>query len=75
MVTLRCGCDGHVQCLSGAYVCHWQEMRCSGASLAEILAAGEWRSAAFLAYLNTCGLERDAVVQLAIDSDHEEWID
>ena len=67
-------------------------MRCNGSTLAEILAAGEWRSAAFsrcvgsdgqclvhravcIRYLDTSGLERDAVFEIAINSDHEEWID
>jgi hypothetical protein len=71
-----------------------QDLRINGADLAEILAAGEWRSAAFLRcrfvglcslnvpsccrllrYLDTCGLERDAVFEVAVNSDHEEWID
>jgi hypothetical protein len=68
-------------------------MRCNGSTLAEILAAGEWRSAAFLRcyvvqlvwglgascgcvrYLDTSGLEREAVFEIALNSDHEEWID
>ena len=35
----------------------------AGATLAEILAAGEWRSCAFMAYLDRDDLERDAVVE------------
>ena len=76
-----CGCDSH------------QDLRVNGADLAEILAAGEWRSAAFLRcrllpcslvvpaccrllrYLDTCGLERDAIFEVAVNSDHDEWID
>ena len=79
--------------------CSWasrpglKDMRCNGSTLADILAAGEWRSAAFLRcyvvvgvgvlgatggcvrYLDTSGLERDAVFEIALNSDHEELID
>ena len=33
-------------------------MRTSGCTLAAILMAGQWRSAAFLAYINQIGLDR-----------------
>ena len=67
-------------------------MRENGSTLAEILAAGEWRAAASplrcvgscrqcpvhhavcISYLDTSRLERDAVFEIAINSDHEEWI-
>ena len=38
-----------------------------GAPLYEILQAGEWRSPAFLKYLQLHTLERDAVVQAYVD--------
>ena len=39
----------------------------AGATLAEILLAGEWSSPAFLQYLDMCRLERDAVLQAHVD--------
>ena len=38
-------------------------MRRCGARLYEILAAGDWSSAAFILYLDKEGLERDAVAE------------
>ena len=38
-----------------------------GAPLWEILAAGEWKSPAFLLYLDMHQLERDLVVQAHVD--------
>ena len=35
-----------------------KDMRLSGCALAEILRAGQWRSAAFIAYLNQIDLEK-----------------
>ena len=44
-----------------------------GAPLWQILAAGEWKSPAFLLYLDMHALERDAVVQAHLDeSDRED---
>ena len=37
---------------------HDQDMRKCGHTLAEILKAGQWRSAAFMSYLNEADLER-----------------
>lgn len=42
---------------------HAKDLQEAGATLAEILAAGEWRSCAFMAYLDRDDLERDAVVE------------
>ncbi|CAK0879802.1 unnamed protein product [Prorocentrum cordatum] len=42
---------------------HASDLQEAGATLAEILAAGEWRSCAFMAYLDRDDLERDAVVE------------
>ena len=45
----------------------------TGAPLWQILAAGEWRSPAFLEYLDKHKLEVDAVVQAHVDeSDGED---
>jgi hypothetical protein len=41
----------------------------SGAGLAEILSAGEWRSPAFMSYLDANELEADAVLEAAITED------
>ena len=44
----------------------------SGASLYEILAAGEWRSPAFMDYLDWARLEADTVLQAHVDESDEE---
>ena len=46
---------------------HADDMRVNGASLCEILRAGEWRSPAFLEYLDINQLERDAVLEAHMD--------
>ena len=46
---------------------HCMDMVKSGAPLAEILRAGEWRSPAFLSYVDLDRLERDAVIQAHLD--------
>ena len=43
-----------------------------GAPLYQILAAGEWRSPAFLQYLDIHQLERDAVIQAHCDESEED---
>ena len=51
---------------------HARDLQVSGAPLWEILAAGEWRSPAFLKYLDLHQLETDLVVQAHVeDSDGE----
>ena len=52
-----------------------QDLQLSGAPLAEILAAGEWRSRAVLKYLDMQELEKDVAIEAAMHSDNEEWID
>ncbi len=47
-------------------------LQTSGAPLHTILAAGEWRSPAFLEYLDVHRLEEDVVVQAHIDESEEE---
>ena len=44
----------------------------SGASLFEILEAGEWRSPAFMKYLDYHRLEADVVVQAHVDESDDE---
>ena len=51
-----------------------KDMRKAGNTLAEILRAGQWRSAAFMTYLSEADLEKDLAFAVAIQSD-EEWID
>ena len=52
---------------------HLHALWCSGASLYEILAAGQWRSPAFLDYLSKASLERDLVIEAHMaESDGEE---
>ena len=51
---------------------HARDLQRSGATLAEILRAGEWRSCAFMAYLEREELERDAVIEAHVaESDSE----
>ena len=45
---------------------------CQGAPLWQILAAGEWRSPAFLLYLDMHKLESDLVVQAHVDESDPE---
>ena len=55
---------------------HARDLQASGSDVATILAAGGWRSAAFLAYLDTVELEKDAVIEahLGESSDEESTI-
>lgn len=46
---------------------HARDLQNSGASLAEVLRAGQWRSPAFMSYLDVNALERDVVVQAHVD--------
>ena len=51
---------------------HAQDLQQSGASLAEILAAGEWRSPAFLKYLNMHKLHEDLVIEAHLEESEPE---
>ena len=51
---------------------HALDLQLSGASLYEILAAGEWRSPAFLEYLDVQAPETALVVQAHYDESEEE---
>ena len=53
---------------------HARDLQRQGANLFEILAAGEWRSPAFLTYLSTAELERDVVLQAHLDESSDEEI-
>lgn len=46
---------------------HDLDLQMSGASLAEILAAGEWRSPAFIKYVHMHQLKGDLVVQAHLE--------
>ena len=52
-----------------------QDMLERGATLSQILAAGQWRSSAFIRYLKEAELEQGVALEVAIHSDDEEWID
>ena len=54
---------------------HARDMLLCGATLAEILRAGQWKSAAFLKYLETADIEQGVALEVACDTDEEEWID
>ena len=51
---------------------HAQDLIESGSPLSVILAAGEWKSPAFLAYINEHFLERDVVVNAHMDESDGE---
>ena len=46
-----------------------------GATLAEILLAGQWKSASFIKYLKEAELEQGVALEVAIHSDDEVFID
>ena len=46
---------------------HCQDMVDNGSTVAEILRAGQWRSAAFLKYVDLDELERGAVMEAHMD--------
>ena len=52
---------------------HARDLQKRGASLYEILSAGEWRSPAFLKYLDMYALDRDVVVEAHIDESDGEY--
>ena len=54
---------------------HAKDLQDSGAPLSVILAAGGWRSAAFITYLDGCELEKEVVLEAAVLSEEELWID
>ena len=43
--------------------------------MAQILRAGQWRSAAFIKYLEEAELTKEVAFEVAVDSDGEEWVD
>ena len=51
---------------------HAKDLQMSGASLYEILAAGEWRSPAFMDYMDTMELEKSVVVEAHMDESSSE---
>ncbi len=55
--------------------CTTQDLLENGSTLAEILRAGQWRSAAFLRYLNIADIEKCAALEVACDTDDEVYID
>jgi hypothetical protein len=46
-----------------------QDMRKNGHTLAEILAAGQWKSTKFIKYEREAGLEKEVAYQVATHSD------
>ena len=46
---------------------HARDLQLAGRNLKQILEAGEWRSPAFLKYLDVEGLERDAAVEAHLE--------
>ena len=50
---------------------HAQELATRGRGLATILRAGDWRSAAFSAYLDSTDIEAKAVLEVAMDMESE----
>ena len=71
---------GHAQvCSSHGLLCSQcaltllQDMLAHGAELSQILRAGQWRSAAFLRYINEAELERVVALEVACETDDELW--
>ena len=54
---------------------HAKDLQQSGAPLATVLAAGEWKSRAVKQYLDLGELECDLALEAAMNSDDDEWID
>lgn len=59
----------YVVMLGARAVCALQDLIDSGATLAEILAAGQWRGPAFLVYADLGALEQGAVLQAHLDEE------
>ena len=53
---------------------HARDLQARGATLREILLAGDWRSAAFLKYLDIEQLEDDVVVEAHLDPSSDEGV-
>ena len=51
---------------------HALDLQLSHAPLYKILEAGEWKSPAFMSYLDVHKLERDAVIQAHLDESDED---
>ena len=51
---------------------HARDLQLDGANLRAILEAGQWRSCAFLKYLDVEGLERDAIVEAHVCESSDE---
>ena len=54
---------------------HAKDLQQAGTPMAEILRAGEWRSRAFVKYLDLPELEQDTALEAAMESDNAEWIE
>ena len=73
VVGMRRICDSWVL----IYLCHLARIRCpvvvfAGAPLWKILAAGEWRSPTFLAYVDQHRMEMDMVLQGYLDEESDD---
>ena len=51
---------------------HAKDMQERGATVQEILAAGQWRSPSFLEYLDVASFEMHAVMEAHIEEEHDE---
>ena len=51
---------------------HTEDMKAAGATLKQILDAGQWSSPRFLAYIDVNTLERDVVVSAHLDESDDE---
>ena len=58
-----------LMCLQSRCSCR---LACAGTSLAVTLAAGEWKSPAFLAYIVQRGLETDVVIAAHYDESDDD---
>ena len=60
---LNCRSLSHKVSAHTPFAGHAEDLRQSGANLLEMLRAGDWASAAFMAYLNQVELECDAAAE------------
>ena len=54
---------------------HAEDLRLNGSTFAEILRAGQWKSAPFMSYLEDVGLERDVAYHAAICDEEKQFVD
>ena len=64
-----------IACANVGGTCVVQDLQKSRAPLAKIRAMGQWSANGMVPYLDECELEQDMALEVAIQSEDEEWID